>query len=426
MDESRRVRPTARGTALVGLGAVTVAVGTLLGVRLMVQVGALMLLAVAAGLTVLLLEARSQERGALRLTRHVVPHPVTVAQPAVVRVEVTTSGGPRRLERLQIAERAARELSGPGALRAKVQRSTGRLALSYQVVPQRRGRWPVGPLEVRRRDLFGVAHWSGPLGDPMLVAVRPTVTPLSLTDRSASTDVDRAAAGARTPAADDASLRDYRAGDDLRRVHWRSSARRGELMVRQDERAGRRPSSVLLDLPVEDAAGEWTIAVGASIAMALVAAGHHVRILGGDVLGAATDHHRPDTDGRTMNALLDQTVDLTLPSHQGERIAWLLAAVDTLSMQAGGAELVFAVVGAVEPHDLTALARIGQATHGWAMVRTGPVRGSGDAMATPDETRTLEALRRAGWTACAVRPGEDVATCWQRLLDSDVRVGAGR
>ncbi|MBX9246476.1 DUF58 domain-containing protein [Actinotalea ferrariae] len=423
-DALRGVRPTARGGALGGLGLATTVMGTLTGVRILTQVGSLLLLVVVVAVAWLAAEVRQQDRGRLRLVRRVTPHPVSVGRVATVRVELTASGGAHRLDRLQIAERAARELSGPTALRARVQRSAGRLALTYSIHPQHRGRWPVGPLEVQRRDLFGVARWTGSLAEPMLVAVRPATTPLGTSSSAASTDVDRASAGARTPAADDSSLRDYRAGDDLRRVHWRNSARRGQLMVRQDERAGRRPASVLLDLPLDDEAAEWTISTGASIALALMSAGHHVRLLGGDVLGAATDHHRADGEGAGADALLDQTVDLTRPSNLATRAAWLRTAVDTLTVNAGGAELVFAVVGELEPDDLASLARIGDASMGWAMVRTG--RGGDNDSMTADEARTLRALRRAGWTACAVRPGEDAAVCWQRLLDSDERVGVAR
>ena len=419
MDPAQRTRPTRRGIGLAVLGGLGLLLGVLLGVRALVQVGALLLLAVAAGVGWLVLEARAQHRGKLQLVRHVSPHPVTVGERAVVQVEVTTVGGAHRLERLQIAERAARELSGSTPLRARVQRGAGRLTLSYPVRPERRGRWAVGPLEVQRRDLFGVARWHGPLGDPSLIAVRPVITALEITNRAASTDVDRAAVGARTPAADDSSLRDYRIGDDLRRVHWRSSARRGELVVRQDERSGRRPASVLLDLAQEDAATEWSISAAASIAVSLLHAGHQVRLVGGDV--PAVDHVRLGHDGGGADALLDQTVDLRLPANLGTRIAWTLAAIDTVTTQTTGAELVFAVVGGLDADPLGAMARLGATSTCWAMVRVGR---TGEQ--SPDETRTLEGLRRAGWTVCAVRAGEDVADCWARLLHSDERLVTSR
>lgn len=420
MHGPRHVRPTRRGTALTSTGAGALAVGVLGGVETLVRVGALLLLVVAAAVAWLWVEGRAQDRGTLRMVRRVVPHPAQVGHPAVVDVRLESAGGRHRLDRLHVAERAARELSGGAPMRARVQRTPDSLTLSYPIEPRRRGRWPVGPLEVQRRDLFGVADWRGALGDPVLVAVRPAVVPLALADRSASTDVDRAAVGARTPAADDVSLRDYRTGDDLRRVHWRSSARRGSLVVRQDERSGRRPASVLLDLPLEDDAAEWSISLAASAALALLAAGHHVRLLGGDVLGAETDHHRAGADGRGADALLDQTVDLQVPVNDAARAAWFLAALDTLAQEGGGAEVVLAVVGALEPEPLGALARLGDTNQCRVMVRTsldGP---------RPEEQRTLDGLLRAGWTGCAVHPGEDLTHAWQRLLASDDRVVTAR
>ncbi|MBO1753273.1 DUF58 domain-containing protein [Actinotalea sp. BY-33] len=414
-----RVRPTGRGLALALAGLAFLVAGVLVGALEVVQIGALLLLAVVAGGLQLVVEHRAQRRGQLRLTRRVVPHPVVAGAQASVDVELTSSGGSHRLDRLEIAERAARELSGAGGLRARVQRAPGRLTLTYAISPERRGRWAVGPLEVRRRDLFGTTHSRGPLGEPMLVGVRPRVAPLSLQEASSSQDVDRAALGAKTASPDDSSLREYRAGDDLRRVHWRSSARRGTLVVRQDERSGRRPASVLLDIATEDEAAEWSISAAASMALALLDGGHHTRILGGDVLGAANDHHRADTGPVAAEALLDQTVDLRRPRDEDERRGWLVTAVDTLTVEAGGAELVFAVLGGTDRACLTSLARVGEASHGWAMVRTA-------AEPLPDEVETLTSLRRAGWTACPVTVGEDLGRAWARLLSSDDRLAVRR
>ena len=47
--------------------------------------------------------------------------------------------------------------------------------------------------------------------------------------------------------------------------------------------------------------------------------------------------------------------------------------------------------------------------------------GSLDRPGTAEETHTLEALGRAGWTACSVQVGEPVSRCWDRLLGSDER-----
>src|SRR5690606_23086079 len=199
-------------------------------------------------------------------------------------------------------------------------------------------------------------------------------------------------------------------------------ARRAELTVRQDERAARRPVTVLLDLPDDDEAAEWSISAAASVALALLRTGHRVRLLGGGIVGAAADHHRPDVDGTAADALLDQTVDLVLPPNRMTRDAWLRAAVDTLGQQGYGAELVFAVVGDLDADALAALARLGDANLGWAMVR----QGRQHRPATDDETHTLEALRRAGWRVAGVLPGEDVAAAWDRLLGAEMPVASPR
>lgn len=422
MTAARRVEPTHRGVGMAVVGALLTLSGVLLGVVFVTQTGLLLLGALGLGLLMLRAEARAAESGGLRFVRRVRPHPVTVGGDAVVEVELTSAGSARRLERLEISEQAARELSGASGLRARVSRSRSALRLTYRIEPEHRGRWTVGPLQVQRHDLFGVARWHGPLGAPMKVAVRPRVTHLEMDTQTVSADVDRAATGTRMPAPDDALLRDYRTGDDLRRVHWRSSARLGELMVRQDERAARRPVSVVLDIPGDDAAAEWSISAAASVALALMRSGHRVRLLGGDVLGTAVDHHRPDGDGLAADALLDQTVDLTLPPSRAVRDTWLRAAIDTMGQQGGGAELVFAVVGGLDPDALAALARVGDANLGWAMVRV----GSKTRVTAQQEDHTLEALRRAGWTTCAVTPGEDIARAWSRLLGSDERIEALR
>ena len=422
MAEERRVEATPRGVGLIGTGGVALVFGILLGLPVVTMIGVLLLALVGLGFGVLDLQARAAERGGLDFVRRVVPHPVTVGQTAVVEVALTAASSWTRLDNIDVSEQAARELAGPTGLRARVHRARGSLRLTYQIEPEHRGRWTIGPLQVQRLDAFGIVRWAGPLGPPMRVAVRPKTSPLTMDTRSASTDLDRAATGSRMPAADDALLRDYRTGDDLRRVHWRSSARRNELLVRQDERSARRPVSVVLDIPSDDAAAEWSISVAASAAVALVRSGHRVRLLGGDVLGATTDHHHPDTEGIAIDALLDQAVDLTLPRTRMVRDAWLRVAIDTLGQEGGGAELVFAVVGGLDPDALAALARLGDANLGWAMVRVGSLERPG----TDEETHTLQALGRAGWTACSVQVGEPVSRCWDRLLGSDDRAASLR
>jgi uncharacterized protein (DUF58 family) len=410
INRLRSLRPTGRGSMLTAVGAGAVVAGIGLGVPAIVQAGLLAVLAVLAGVLTVAADLAGPLPRGLRVTRTITPHPVTIGETATVTIEVTGRAG---LDRARLSERAARELSGGRPLRAKVTRTAGRVHLRYAITPTRRGRWSAGPLEVHLRDVLGTIRWSGELGSTRLVSVRPVITPLQTPGGPAALDT-RASAGNRSPAPDDSSLRDYRAGDDPRRVHWRSSARRGELVVRQDERAGRRPATVLLDLPTEDEALEWTIAAGASVAIALVQSGHRVRILAG---GSGDRHHG---DEMAIETLLDQVVDLVGPQDAVTARSWLLTSIEELTQQGAGSELVVAIFGALDTRTQSDLARIAVVHDGWAMVRTG-------ALAAPVEELTLQALRRGGWTACLVRPGEPVRTAWQRLRDTgDFVVGAHR
>ncbi len=99
---------------------------------------------------------------------------------------------------------------------------------------------------------------------------------------------------------------------------------------------------------------------------------------------------------------------------------WLHGAIGDLTSRGAGSELVVAVLGGLDTRTQGDLARIATVHDGWAMVRA-----AGPTTLVADET--LRALRRAGWTACLVRPGEPVRASWQRLRDTgDLVVGAHR
>jgi uncharacterized protein (DUF58 family) len=88
--------------------------------------------------------------------------------------------------------------------------------------------------------------------------------------------------GRPDPGGDFLTLREYQPGDDLRRVHWRSTARRDELMVRQGELRRRAPAVVLLDVrPAAHDRRSFEIAVEAcaSIVAAIERAGRPVEVV---------------------------------------------------------------------------------------------------------------------------------------------------
>ena len=294
----------------------------------------------------------------------------------------------------------------------------------YPVVAVRRGRWSLGPLVVTRSDPFGVARATATLGQRAEIAVWPAVVDLPVPSGVLVGEPDRVALGARTPSTDDASLRDYRFGDDLRRVHWVSSARRGELVVRSDERAGLRPVTVLLELPTRQAPLEWSISLAASMTLSMLDAGHPARLLCGGALPARDarettasgkrelQRHAHTRAGAAARAdLLDRTIDLDIAETPAVAEEQLLAAARLIATSDSNGEIVLAVLGPLTARTRAALAHVADSSQGWAIVR------SGDTVAARrDADSTAEALQHAGWRACTVEPGEDIATCWLRLL----------
>jgi uncharacterized protein (DUF58 family) len=220
---------------------------------------------------------------------------------------------------------------------------------------------------------------------------------------------DRVVIGARTPSTDDASLRDYREGDDLRRVHWKSSARRGEMVVRSDERAGRRPATVILDLPRESEALEWTISTGASIALSVLASGHPVRLLGGSIEPSEDDHARSTSLARAH--VLNQTVDLQPASSAGAAERDLVRASREAAVSALSGEVTVGVFDPLSTEALRELLAIGGHGRAWAIVRADQ-----EAAHRKAAEATVRSLRRAGWRAIAATHGEHLAEVWTTLL----------
>jgi uncharacterized protein (DUF58 family) len=106
-------------------------------------------------------------------------------------------------------------------------------AVRYPVPTRRRGVILAGPLEISRRDPLALVSVVRRYGEAARIWVHPRVhvigaVPVGLS-RSMDGQVDRVPHGSITFSA----LREYVVGDDLRHVHWRTSARVGQLMVRE-------------------------------------------------------------------------------------------------------------------------------------------------------------------------------------------------
>src|ERR1700683_4648819 len=126
---------------------------------------------------------------------------------------------------------------------------SGSRELSYQIRSDTRGKFTIGPLRVRVADAFGLVEISRSFSTTSTLVVTPRIYPLPRATAPSSW-LGEGDGGMRTisPVGEDAAApRAYQSGDPLRRVHWRSTARYGELMVRREEHQWRNSASVFLE-----------------------------------------------------------------------------------------------------------------------------------------------------------------------------------
>ena len=155
-------------------------------------------------------------------------------------------------------------VSGLGERRTPVDSRHGR----YTLPGVRRGRYLFLDVRAVLEDAFGLQRAEIPLDAPWTLLVYPRLVEL---DRLFSEGGTYAQDGRRLllrrPSGFDLhSVRDYEEGESLRKVHWRSTAKRGELMVKELEDAPRDEVAVLLD-------GEASAAVGESFDVQVRVAG---------------------------------------------------------------------------------------------------------------------------------------------------------
>lgn len=134
-----------------------------------------------------------------------------------------------------------------------------------------RGVLDVGPATAVRSDPLGLLRRTVRWCDPIELYVRPRMALLSTLGSGQVRDLEGVPSD-RVSMSDLAfhALREYVPGDDLRHVHWRSSARAGELLVRQYHDTRRNHATVVLDPMPGSYLSDEEYELGVSIAASLV------------------------------------------------------------------------------------------------------------------------------------------------------------
>jgi uncharacterized protein (DUF58 family) len=315
--------------------------------------------------------------------------------------------------------------------------------VSYRVRSDLRGRYRLGPLQLRLTDPFGMCELTRSFSAHDTLTVVPRVEPLPpvrLTGEAGGYGDNRTRALAMA-GEDDIIPRGYRVGDDLRRVHWRSTAKYGELMVRREEQPHRAQCTVVLDTrgvayqgAGPDSAFEWAVSAAASVAAHMLERGYGVRLLtdtgssmpgaeSGGVLGAES----PGAAGELLDTL-------AVMDHSEE--PGLTAAHEVIRASAKGGLLV-AFLGGLDDEQAALVGRMRKRAGGAVAFVLDPAAWATrpDADPYPDvpppgtcgpdagpkdgdrqelrEVRVARVLREAGWTVVPVAAGDELTDLWR-------------
>ncbi|HTG47615.1 MAG TPA: DUF58 domain-containing protein [Actinomycetota bacterium] len=294
--------------------------------------------------------------------------------------------------------------------------------VSYTVLPQVRGRYQLGPLTVDVTDPFGLSRRRTRLGGRDELLVTPEIEDLSHPPDTASgpmVGMNRSRQLLRT-GEDYFTMRGYQEGDDLRRIHWPSVARTGELMIRQNEATKRASGLVFLD-DRESAIGrthtpafERAVSCAASVGALLLRNGFALRLSTPEVPPAAM------TEDRFMDTL-------TSVSHSTSRS--IAAAITNLRSGASSDTSLVFIGAPPAPQELPVLLRAGAAFGPKLAIVIHPID---PVTATPSQGAQLEgratqarlAFTRAGWDCLVLTPTMRLSERWhiqrQRVLEHSV------
>jgi len=344
---------------LAGVGAMVL--GLWLGWTSFDLLGIGLLAVVAVGLVTILRPSR------LTLERQIQPPRVPKGSMAIAFLTFSNRG------RMTVPTTVANQPFGAIQVRTVIPRLRRgeRGTRTYRLPTTRRGIFDVGPIEVTRRDPFDLFRVSRRHGQPERIWVYPRVLrfhalPAGQTRHLEGPSSDTSPQGNITFH----RLREYVVGDDLRLVHWRSSARTGRLVVKHNVDTSQPYSVVLLDQRPDhytEESFESAVDVAASVLVATSAnkAPVELRLTDGTAIGGARL--------REVSPLIDH-----LTGVHADPDGSLQAQLLTLRRARGGTSLVV-VTGVLDPADLPFVALLRRRFERLVVVSVDPEHASAPA-----------------------------------------------
>jgi len=413
---------TTRGRCLLAAGVAAGLCSLVLGEKDLLRVACFLI-----ALPLIAAAAVVRTRFRLRCGRQVLPARVQVGQPAEVLLELeNVSYLPTGL--LLLEDDLPYTLGGrPRFMLDRVRPGAPR-RVRYPVRSDVRGRYRVGPLRLRLTDPFGLVELTRSFTATDRLTVVPAVHPLPAVSLSGAWHAggDSVARAVAVRGEDDAATREYRHGDDLRKVHWRSTARVGKLMVRREERPWQSSATLLLDTRAAGHRGdgpgssfEWAVSAAASIGVHLGRVGYTLRLL------TDTGLVQQGVDFAEEGVLLDHLAEVGY-THRTD----LHGAVNALRGGDGGYGTLIAVLGTISVPDARALvaARAARDTNiailvdaaTWVGTLPRLPAGSGGS----DIHQVAEFLLRSGWRVIRAEHGSLLTELWPQVGErTGARVG---
>jgi uncharacterized protein (DUF58 family) len=381
---------TLRGRALLALGLIAGGAGWGLHEPAIEAVAVLLVLLPVIGV---LMVRRS--RFVLGSARTVQPAQLQVGSEAEV-VLVVENGSRLASGVLLLEDRPPASMGEPVHLMLDRVAPRAQRSVRYPIMGRQRGRARVGPLAVTVTDPFGMASMTRMFTATNPVLITPRIVPLHGNGSSIGPgghgETMFRSVSARGD--DDVLPREHHPGDDMRRIHWRATARHGDLMVRREEQAWHSSLAVILDTRDRAHHGsggsstfEWAVSAAASIAIHHLRVGWRVTVLTSDGrLLAAT----AGSAGVEAETLLQAFADVRLGSEPMAR---------TLMSSAEGASAVIAVVGRITEDATETLLRPRSGFAGCLLLAPGPA----------------DHLAARGWQVSTWTPATPVEAAWARL-----------
>jgi uncharacterized protein (DUF58 family) len=390
---------TTRGRSFVAAGIAAIACGLIIPEPDLLRIGALLV-----ALPVLSALGAGRARYRLSCARRVIPARVPVGQPAEMAIRLTNISRLRTGLLLgedtlpyALGSKPRFVLDGIGGGSAREFR--------YQVRSDARGKFVIGPLRVRVADSFGLVEINRAFASTSILTVTPKIIPLARPQVPGSwLGGDEGRASIAATGDDDVAPRAYQTGDALRRVHWRSTARYGELMVRREEQHWRNTATLFLDTRRQahptTASFELAVTVAASVGVHLAGEGFDAQLV--------TDAGVIPCAGQFQDALLD-ALAVIRPSRE----ATLHLGISAL--RAGGGQVI-AVLGRLTAEQAREIAATRRgAVPAMALVLAGSAGGGGGRASDQEQHAATQILIGSGWRAALVTADTPLAAAWQQL-----------